>query len=442
MRMVPFGLTTLLTLACCLGSTAPAAAQQGADSTRMHRRDFWQAAVGVLILNGVPWAYNWYVQRWPWAKVGLGTWGENFRAGFVWDDDCFLDNQLAHPYHGSLYLNSARASGYGFWGSLPYVAAGSASWELLLENVRPSLNDFINTTLGGMAIGEVTYRLSSLLGSNRGARRNRFAREVGAFALSPITQAQALLRPGDDDEGITPGHRRDDAAWIAVGRRAERTFLTLSYQYGSPFSEHATKPYDAFEFAMQLGPEPDAVIRHMGISGLLARRYLRRSAGSQLVLGLYQHYDYDDLPNIKTAGQSLSGALLYQRRIGSRTHLRIGTHLEAVLLGAMSSDHANLWRRDYDYGSGAGGRFSTSLRHDGRDLLRFDARFVWLHSLYATKANHRATYLRLGTAVPLGRVVGVGGDVGVTIRRSSYNNLPPVTRQVRETRAYLIWPPY
>jgi Domain of unknown function (DUF3943) len=440
MRTMPFGAPTLLVLACYLGSTTPAAAQHAADSTRMPQPGFWNAAVGVLVLNGVPWAYNWYVQRWPWAKVGLSTWKENFRAGFVWDDDCFLDNQLAHPYHGSLYLNSARASGYGFWGSLPYVAAGSASWELLLENVRPSLNDFVNTTLGGMAIGEVTYRLSSLLASNRGARPNGFAREVGAFALSPITQTQALLHRGPDENGMI-GLPRDDQAWIAVGRRAQRAFLILTYQYGSPFSEHFSKPYDAFEFAMELGQEPPAVIRRVGISGLLARRDLQRSATSQLVLGLYQHYDYQDLPGIKAAGQSLSGALLYQRKIGSDIQLRLGTHLEAVLLGAMSSDHGHLWRRDYDYGSGAGGRLSASFRHEGRDLLRFDARFVWLHSLYGAQANHTATYLRLGTGIRLGQVIGVGGDVGISIRRSWYDGLPPVNRQVRETRAYLMWPP-
>jgi hypothetical protein len=218
--------------------------------------------------------------------------------------------------------------------------------------------------------------------------------------------------------------------------------MILAYQYGSPFSEQATKPFDAFEFTMQLGPGPDALVRRVGISGLLARRDLRRRPGSQLTLGLYQHYDYDDLSNIKMGGQGVSGALLYHQRISSRTHLRLGTHLEAVLLGAMSSDHGHLWRRDYDYGSGAGGRLSTSLRRDGQDLVRFDARFVWLHSLYGARADHTATYLRLATALPLGRVVGVGGDIGVTIRRSWYRDLPPVTTRVREARAYLMWPPY
>ena len=63
------------------------------------------------------------------GQRGTAAWGHNLRTGFVWDNDLFLDNNLAHPYHGSFYHSSARASGFGFFGSLPFVAMGSATWE-------------------------------------------------------------------------------------------------------------------------------------------------------------------------------------------------------------------------------------------------------------------------------------------------------------------------
>jgi Domain of unknown function (DUF3943) len=425
----------------CLGSIQIADAQELRDSRPADDPSFWHAAGGVLTLNGLPWAYNWYVQRWPWAKVGIRAWGNNLRVGFVWDDDCFLDNQLAHPYHGSLYLNSARTSGYGFWGSVPYVALGSMSWELFLENVKPSLNDFVNTTLGGMALGEVTYRLSSLFGSRRGSERNPFSRELGAIVLSPISQAQGLLRPAGREPGSPDESRLENAGWIGVGRRSNRPYVMFAYEYGSPFDQEATKPYDAFEASLQLGPDRDRLVRHVGISGLLARRDLSRSARSQIVLALYQHYDYNDLPSFESAGQSLSGALFFRRKIGSRTQLRFSTNVEALILGAISSDQGQYWRRDYDYGAGAGTRFFTSLRLDGRDLLRFDGRVLWLHSLYGARADHIATYLRLGTGVRLGRFVAVGGDIGVSTRQSRYRDGLSVTERVPETRVYLVWPP-
>jgi hypothetical protein len=440
MRVARLGVVALVVVACCLGTTAPATAQQSVDSARTDHRSFWHAAAGILVINGVPWAHNWYVHRWPWANVGTRTWGENLRLGFGCDDDSFLMNQLAHPYHGSLYLNSARASGYGFWGSLPYVAAGSASWELLLENVRPSLNDIINTTLGGMALGEVTYRLSALLGSSRGPERNSFSRELGAFAFSPISQTQSLLSGKARDSYANAEWARKDVGWVAVGRQGEHGFVMLNYQYGSPFDVNATRPYDAFEFTLELGRQPTGVVNQVTISGLLARRDLIRSERTQLVLGLYQHYDYRDLPRLEASGQSLSGGLSFQRRIGRRTHLRLGSHLEGLLLGAMSSDHAHRIRRDYDYGPGAGARLSASLQQDGRDLLRFEGRLLWLHSVYGAEANHLATYIRIGTAVRFGRFAAVGGDIGVATRHSSYRNLPSTTIRVPQSRVFIMWP--
>jgi hypothetical protein len=214
----------------------------------------------------------------------------------------------------------------------------------------------------------------------------------------------------------------------------------LNYQYGSVFDEGATRPYDAFEVSIQLTPDPTGVLDHLEISGLLARQGLTRSERSQLVLGLYQHYDYRDLRRFEAGGQSLSGALLYRRKLGRRNELRVGTHVEALLLGAISSDHGHHWRRDYDYGPGAGARLSASLLHDRRDLLRLDGRILWLHSVYGAPANHLATQVRLGATIRLGRLAAVGADVGMATRHSSYRKLPSVTSRVPQTRAYIMWP--
>lgn len=443
-------LAALLVLFSWQGSS-PATAQTPGERTSSNSPNFWHAAGGVLALNVVAWSYNRYVQHWQWANVGTRSWWENIRGGFVWDDDVFMDNQLAHPYHGSLYFNSARASGYGFWQSTPYVTVGSLTWELFTENVRPSLNDFINTTLGGIALGEVTYRLSSALGANRLSRRNDFGREVGAFALSPIARAQGLLggRGYDRENGGKSWPEAD--MWIAAGRRkatdtpgensVDRGFVELAVQYGSPFDPQIARPYDAFDFRLQLSPETPGVVTHIGVSGLLARKVLRETARSQLVFGFFQHYDYDDVPVFKSGGQSLSGALLYRRRIGSGTQLDLGMHLEGVLLAGMSSDYGHKWRRDYDYGSGAGTRLAAALRRNRHDVIRLDGRLIWLHSLYGSRADHLAVFTRLGTSIRLSGFVGIGCDLGVTTRHSWYPDSPAVTQRVPQMRAYLTWRP-
>ena len=436
-------------LPLCLAFTAfvLVSSQLRAQEPSSKQPSFWKAASGVAAVNGVTWFYNWHVQRWDWANVGTRSWWANLRGGFTWDDDAFGANQAAHPYHGSLYFNAARASGYGFWGSTPYVAAGSLSWELLTENVRPSLNDLINTTLGGIALGEVSYRISALLASNRGSATGR---QLGAFVVSPLSQAQSLIHgqrtasidaPEFSSALVAVGQQKGAGAGVPANAAGSRPFVGLSFQYGTSFDERFSRPYDAFELSIHLSPNEHVVLTHASVSGLLARSTLSRSDRSQLLLGLFQHYDYDDLPLTKSSSQSLSGALLYRGTVGQGTHADLGLHAEVVTLGAVSSEHGMVRRRDYDFGPGLGGRFTGSLRRDGRELVRLDGRIVWLHSLYATDADHLTTTARLSAAIPVARMVSIGGDVAMTLRRSWYRNQSPVATKLPQFRAYLIWSP-
>jgi hypothetical protein len=87
-------------------------------------------------------------------KVTPSSWWANLRHGFEWDYNGFKVNQFGHPYQGSLYFNAGRANGLSFWESAPLVAFGSATWEYFGERNYAAINDFVTTTMGGMALGE------------------------------------------------------------------------------------------------------------------------------------------------------------------------------------------------------------------------------------------------------------------------------------------------
>jgi hypothetical protein len=451
MRLTPLRLTAPLVLTGMLIASSRAQAQGIPSAPPPSDPNFWQATAGVVAINGLTWAYNWYVQRWDWANVGTRAWWNNLRDGFIWDDDAFMDNQFAHPYHGSFYHNAARASGYDFWGSTPFVVAGSLGWELLSENCRPSLNDLINTTLGGIALGEVTFRLSTLLASSHTPRGTALGREAGAFVLSPVGRMQTLLG-GRARSQSTYAQPESHGALIQVGRRHEtvgaadgvsdaQSFIGLKFQYGSPFAAGPLRPYDAFEFDLQMSPEETGIVTRAAVSGLLARKKLVESSRGEMFAGLFQHFDYEQVPGFKASSQSLSGALLFRRQTGQRTHLALGAHLEAVPLGAVLSEHNRFRKRDYDYGPGVAGRLTGALQHGGRDVLRIDTRMLWIHSVYGADANHVATTAQLSAMVPVIRTIGVGADVGLTFRRSIYQHKPSVFERTSRLRAYLIWSP-
>jgi len=90
-------------------------------------------------------------------------------------------NFIVHPYSGSAFFNAARSSGYDFWGSAPFAALGSLEWEYFGENTLPSYNDIINTTVDGVFLGEVTYRVGSNILDDQSTGIERFA---GSFLFS------------------------------------------------------------------------------------------------------------------------------------------------------------------------------------------------------------------------------------------------------------------
>jgi hypothetical protein len=133
----------------------------------VYPRRFIPAAGELVLLEVLPWAFNRYVTKEDFARISFVTIKKNFQTGFKYDSDDFKINQSSHPYHGSLFFNGARSNGYGYWESAAFTLAGSLMWECCMENTAPSVNDLVNTTLGGMTRGEIAHRLATVVRADR-----------------------------------------------------------------------------------------------------------------------------------------------------------------------------------------------------------------------------------------------------------------------------------
>ena len=128
------------------------------------------------------------------ARITPKTWWANMEQGWVWDLDDFTVNQIGHPYQGNNYFNTGRANGLSFYESAAVTAFGSGTWEYFGETNHASLNDFINTTLGGIALGEMFHRAAWLVRDTRATGRGRMWSEIGATVLDPITGVNRFMR--------------------------------------------------------------------------------------------------------------------------------------------------------------------------------------------------------------------------------------------------------
>jgi len=182
-------------------------------------------ATEVMAVNLLVWSYNRYVadafDAYPggdtiyWAHVSPDSWRKNLQEGFDWDDNQFSNNQIAHPYHGSLYFNAARSNGFGYWESWPFAFLGSWTWEYFGETYRPAYNDWLNTSLGGIALGEMLFRASTMVTDNTAPMGTAFTVTVdakrgvttGTSAYDRALTVRALVDPATLAEDLArPGH--------------------------------------------------------------------------------------------------------------------------------------------------------------------------------------------------------------------------------------------
>ncbi len=346
------------------------------------KRPYFAAAEVVLLNLGVN-AFDRFVLQDDYAVINGSTIKQNFKTGFVWDNDSFSTNLLWHPYHGSLYFNAARSNGLNFWASTPYVLGGSLMWEFFMENEPASINDVFSTTIGGIALGEVAFRSSSLILDNSKRGTERVAREVVSAVLSPINAFNRLTRgemwkgyPSNtyDNERL-PFILNANLGWRHMAEDEEPNnsyngmILELGMRYGDPFYNDSYKPFEYFTVDMMLnigGDQPG--IGSINALGILWGKTLSPAAGHDMTVGIFQHYDFYQSTPLKgtttvpfelAQSAAIGGGAIYKfPPVNGKLNISCSLFASAILMGGTLTDYFTVNDRDYNMGSG----YSLKLR--------------------------------------------------------------------------------
>ena len=369
-------------------------------ATGLGKKHPWWALAQVTGVNGFVHFFDRVVTNQDFAQTTLHTWGENFKNGFVWDNDKFSTNLFMHPYHGNLYFNSARSQGLNFWESAPYAMIGSLEWEFLGEIEPPALNDLIATTFGGICIGEITNRISRVFLDDSKQGWPRFWRELGAAVFNPMG---ALKRMATGDAWtVRRNHyryhdynRNPVEITISAGDRyladdgglfkgESNPYIVFSMQYGDPVNEDEhNAPYDFFETEFIFGlSKNQPFLNQIHLLGRLWSTPMIERRNMRAEFGFYQHFDYFDSEPVKD-GSDLTpyriseaaafgpGAIIQMPQVGMLDKLEQRIFLNGILLGGTKSDYYSVIDRDYNMGSGFSVKTKThmELRHFGRFIL-------------------------------------------------------------------------
>ena len=400
------------------------------------------------------------------AHITPKSWWENMQQGMVWDLDDFAVNQIGHPYQGNNYFNAGRANGLNFYESSALTAFGSATWEFFGETNHASLNDFINTTLGGITLGEMLHRTSWLIRNPGATGKKRLWSEIGATAVDPITGLNRFMsgdasrvseRPSDLVPSSLSGVASAGALWRGTQDSAFTAagdpFLELDGYYGDTNEGRSQSPYDAFWIRVRFGGGSS-----FSEARVRGRLYGKPIAKGKLQISVIQTYNYQNNDAYSTGSQAIDFGVGTARMLTPRNKFWVLGWAGLTVLGAVDSlplgvstkpeeeaptagQGVSEGPRYYDYGPGSDFGGLARLTHDGHDVAMFFYVGRQIYSLDGVRANHFLQHARMDFLFPLRKPFGLGASFEYFDRRTFYQDEARTTAKYHypQVRAYLTW---
>ena len=419
-----------------------------------------------------------YLIKEDYAQISWSSIKNNFKTGLLWDNDKFETNLFSHPYQGNLYYSSARSNGLNFWESAPYALLGSSIWEWFMETQPASINDIMSTTFGGMALGETTYRLSSLVLNGQARGWERASHELVAAFLNPVRAVNRLMtgeawRIGPryvDKEATIPFHFRFEAGYRMLDNIREGKnksihvgCMNFSLIYNDPFEIEGNVPFEHFTARMlfnMFAHQP--IIGDVNICASIWGREHDYKNGNELFAGIFQNYSYynsgrmdnesNEVPFRISETVSYGPGVLYRMKLHENNTLALNGFVSGVALGGALCDYYQFHDRDYNMGSGYSIRLNGlfTLQRRFGIYLGFENYhiFTWKGYEHKDYENMNPHYLDAQGAVGDARLqmmnlrgsfaispkVGISAETAWFRRKSHYKYFPDVLSDTFEFR--------
>ena len=254
-------------------------------------------------------------------------------------------------------------------------------WELTGENTKPSYNELINTTISGVFLGEVVYRLSSSILDDRKTGGARVFREIVAGVLAPVRGINRIIQ-GKVSRVVNKEIYQKEPLFLSVSAGAREpdngifsAMMQLHFTYGDPFEVRSRKPFDYFKLRADLNFGKN---RHLANSvagdGLLFGRNNDSTHKMKTLIGGFKHYDYWNTDSFEIGAIGLGiGALT--RLTMKKGFFENTLHLSLVPLGANYENKipapdtaVNPNFKNYTYSGGAELKYLTAFNFNWGEL--------------------------------------------------------------------------
>ena len=405
-----------------------------------HRPNAPLAIFEGFLVNAVVNRLNVWVLKDSLYEVTPHSWKTNLRRGWDFDTDDFMVNMLGHPYQGSMYYAGARDNGLGFWTGAPLTFFGSVVWEYFGETTQASINDLVDTGLGGIALGEMFHRVAATIRNNENGGSGRTLRELAALPFDPVGGLNRLVRGEWSRRGPNPSEHNPVGTVLRVGGGIGRvrgpdqptstsSILFADLKYGDAYVDTLRKPFDAFSARILLAPGHGDLEQLVGV-GRITGTELGRSDSHRHQLELNQRFEYLNNGAIQFGAQTLQLGVSSRVHIGGKFWLRTLAAADGIVLAAINAPGAGIGERNYDYGPGVGGTLTAGIEHNGTPYLVVQYQPAYVHTLNGAEANHFTAFSSIEANLPVTR------NLGLVIHSTYYDRLSKYADGSRNRRRF------
>ncbi|MCW8804487.1 MAG: DUF3943 domain-containing protein [Ignavibacteriaceae bacterium] len=419
---------------------------------------FWVALSELAIIEFIPWALARWGREWEdpddnWANVSAETWWRNITYGWEYDGDAFLTNYFAHPYHGNLYYNAGRVNGFSFWESSVWAFAGSVFWEYFGETFRPSINDLINTSMNGINLGEMLYRLSAVVTDNTETGTTRVFQEIGGTLLNPVRGFNRLLTGEtsklfpNPEEGnpksfmvkFDGGIRRlDKNGNVSETEDINEGVFSAEILYGNLFQGNIKKPFSWFGISAAISSR-EPLLTNLQSFGNLHGWHLNKGKNTRHLSAITLNYNYFNNPGFTYGGTSVNPHIVSLYNFGTKFHFLTNLDIEFIAMGAVPTDYyVDVEGRNYDFGPGIGLNIGASITKEQWNIARlyYSSKWIWTQS-EPSGSRHQLHLVWFDVTYPIINYLAVGFGLGAYWRNSYYRTEEDVFRRNRVFRLFL-----
>jgi hypothetical protein len=309
----------------------------------------------------------------------------------------------------------------------------------------PSVNDVVTTTLGGIAVGEVLWRLSNVLLDDSSSGLERALRETGALVVNPAYGVHRLASGDAFADGAAPATPHEvwgelSAGASLFGSGTIDDFAVIPRyrvrhgrirELGDDFA-----PFDHFTLDVALGLSKKGVVgATFDVTGITTGTKIDLFGEENAVLGTAIDFDFFENVLASLGQSSAGGVLAAEWPLGDLTLFGRGMLLASF--GAITSDYPDI--RHYNIGFGGTARLWLELQHADWGELYVKGDRYWIHTSSGKPGDEIAGVLDAGGTFAATREIGIGFHYLLADKGGYYPKAADTHEIIHLGEGYLAW---